>query len=199
MWARSRMPGLEARQIATSNIVGHGCKCCIKVDLVFEFPAFTAHHIRDALRCTLAQHPYGSPEWNQEVKLLIGRRCSQVLYKLRSQWRECFDGSSDPPGRRSEFRPLRKRARARRRSERRRRCPTAAARAGSVRSASRSRSDPRYSTRKRSSGQPVRTSDHEATQYRFADRRSRSGEPGLERRRGGSARGPEPELRAWVR
>src|ERR1700730_2954932 len=89
MWARSRMPGLEAKQIATSNIVGHGCKRCIKVDLVFEFPAFTAHHIRDALRCTLAQHPYGSPEWNQEVKLLIGRRCSQVLYRLRSQWREC--------------------------------------------------------------------------------------------------------------
>ena len=76
------MSVLKAEQIAASNIVGHGCKSGIKADLIFEFPIFTAHHFRYTLRYILAQPPYGSPERNQEVELLIGRRCSQVLYKL---------------------------------------------------------------------------------------------------------------------
>jgi hypothetical protein len=51
------MTGLKAKQIAASNIVGHGCKSGIKGDVILEFPILTARHIRHTLRNILAQPP----------------------------------------------------------------------------------------------------------------------------------------------
>jgi hypothetical protein len=88
MWAGSRMFGLKAKKIAASNIVGQRRKSSIKAGLILEFPIFTAHHIRYTFRYILMQTPYRSPKRNQEVELLIGRRRSEILHKLRSQGRE---------------------------------------------------------------------------------------------------------------
>ena len=81
MWAGLWLFGLEAKQIATADTVGHGCECGIKCSLIFKFSIFTAHHLRDAPRNVPVEAPDRGPKGDQQVEVLTRRQGFQVLRK----------------------------------------------------------------------------------------------------------------------
>jgi hypothetical protein len=88
MWAGLWLFGLEAKQIATADTVGHRCECGIKRGLIFKVSIFTAHHLRDAPRNVPVEAPDRGPKGDQQVEVLTRRQGFQVLRKPPSQRRE---------------------------------------------------------------------------------------------------------------